>query len=133
MFSGREPRLLLTVRNGKRSIATRTRCPPPSRSMSGSAKRSPNHRPEDFLFLPDYPNRATASRIVQRQFNAVLDRAGLKTYPFTGMRHSIYSLRHTVICMRIILSEGTSTSSTSPRTPGPRWSRSSGSTPATCR
>ena len=24
----------------------------------------------------------------------------------TGMRHSIYSLRHTAICMRIILSEG---------------------------
>ena len=43
---------------------------------------------------------------MQRQFNAALDRAGLKTAPFTGMRHSIYSLRHTAICMRIILSEG---------------------------
>ncbi len=26
--------------------------------------------------------------------------------PFTGMQHSLYSLRHTAICMRIILSEG---------------------------
>jgi hypothetical protein len=69
-------------------------------------ERNPDHRPEDFLFFPAYPNRATASRIVQRQFNAALERAGLKTDPFTGMSHSIYSLRHTAICMRIILSEG---------------------------
>ena len=26
--------------------------------------------------------------------------------PITGMKHTIYSLRHTAICMRIILSEG---------------------------
>ena len=57
-----------------------------------------------YLFLPDYPNRATASRIFQRQFNELLDDTGLKFDPATEMERSVYCLRHTAICMRIILS-----------------------------
>ena len=34
-----------------------------------------------------------------------MELAKLKTDPFTGQKHSLYSLRHTAICMRIILSE----------------------------
>ena len=47
-----------------------------------------------------------AARIIQRQFNAALERAGIKHDPFTDTDHTVYSLRHTAICMRIILSEG---------------------------
>ena len=36
----------------------------------------------------------------------LMTRAQCETDPFTGLKHSIYSLRHTAICMRIILSEG---------------------------
>lgn len=62
--------------------------------------------PLTYLFLPAYQNRITAGKIVQRQFKELLKRAGLETDPFTGKKHSIYSLRHTAICMRIIHSEG---------------------------
>ncbi len=53
-----------------------------------------------------YPNRITAARIVARQFNRLLQEAGIKHDPFTRSDHTVYSLRHTAICMRIILSEG---------------------------
>lgn len=39
-------------------------------------------------------------------FNQVLDDAKLKFDPSTDMERSVYSLRHTAICMRIILSHG---------------------------
>jgi hypothetical protein len=64
-----------------------------------------NASPSDYLFLPTYKNRITAGKIMQRQFKELLKRSGLETDP-TGKKHSIYSLRHTAICMRIIQSEG---------------------------
>jgi hypothetical protein len=69
-------------------------------------ERYPNASGEDFLFLPDYENRTTASKIIQRQFHALLKRAEIETDIFTGKNHTLYSLRHTAICMRIILSGG---------------------------
>ena len=68
--------------------------------------RYPEAGSENYLFLPQYTNRATAARIFQRQFNKALERAGIKHDPFTSTDHSVYSLRHTAICMRIILSHG---------------------------
>ena len=35
-----------------------------------------------------------------------MELAKLDTDDFTGQKHSLYSVRHTAICMRIILSEG---------------------------
>ena len=124
-------RLLLTVRNGKTGYRHSNSMPAAVAVYKRICQRNPNHRPEDFLFFPDYPNRATASRIVQRQFNAALERAALKTDPFTGMstRSTRCGTRRSACglsCRR-----ARSTSSTSPRTPGPASSRSSGSTPAT--
>lgn len=99
-------RLILTIRNGKTGFRT-------SNSMEAAVSvferikaRNPNANPDDYIFMPNYKNRSTAARIVQRQFNLVLEKAKLKTDPFTGTAHSVYSLRHTAICMRIILSEG---------------------------
>jgi hypothetical protein len=77
-----------------------------SATSTGAVRRYPNAKGEDYLFLPSYPNRATASRLVQRQFNSALERANIKHDPFTDTDHTVYSLRHTAICMRIILSEG---------------------------
>ncbi len=99
-------RLLVTVRNGKTGYRV-------ANTMSGAVsayerirKRYPDAAGEDYLFLPDYPNRATASRIFQRQFNLLMERTGLKHDPITDTERSVYSLRHTAICMRIILSHG---------------------------
>jgi len=67
-------------------------------------ERYPEAGGEDYIFMPQHPDRATAARIFARQFNALLEETGLKTDPVLRTERSIYSLRHTAICMRIILS-----------------------------
>ena len=69
-------------------------------------KRYANVGGADYIFPPLYTNRATAARIFERQFNLLLDRNGLKHDPMTNFNRSVYSLRHTAICMRIILRHG---------------------------
>jgi hypothetical protein len=44
--------------------------------------------------------------MVQRLFKKVLDELGLERDVFTEKKHTLYSLRHTAICMRIVNSEG---------------------------
>ena len=61
---------------------------------------------DDFIFLPRYKNRSTAKQIIQRQFNPLLRRCQLKEDRYSNSVHTVYSLRHTAICMRIILSQG---------------------------
>ncbi len=63
-------------------------------------------KPDDHLFFPQYRNRGSAKRIAQRIFNECVIEAGLKTDAITGEKHSLYSLRHTAISMRIVLSQG---------------------------
>jgi hypothetical protein len=69
-------------------------------------KRYSDATGEDYIFLPQYLNRQTSARIIQRQFHALLSRASLETDVISGHKYTMYSLRHTAICMRIILSEG---------------------------
>jgi hypothetical protein len=69
-------------------------------------KRYPDAMSDDFLFYPEYENRTTAGNMVQRQFREALNYGDLKTDGPTGKQHTLYSLRHTALCMRIILSEG---------------------------
>ena len=65
----------------------------------------PHHKPSDYVFLPMYLNRTTAKRVFENQFNYVLERAELDDED--GKRkHSVYSLRHTAINMRLIQSRG---------------------------
>jgi hypothetical protein len=99
-------RLLLTLRNGKTGYRI-------ANAMEGAVpvykrirERYPETRDDDYLFLPHYKNRQTAARIIQRQFNIALERAGIKHDPFTDSQHPVYSLRHTAIRMRITLSHG---------------------------
>jgi hypothetical protein len=54
----------------------------------------------------DSLNRDSAKRIAQRQFNALLKECDLKQNPLFQYPHSLYSLRHTAICMRLTLSKG---------------------------
>jgi hypothetical protein len=44
--------------------------------------------------------------MLQRTFNEVLRQGSNETDASTGKAHTLYSLRHTAICMRIINSEG---------------------------
>jgi len=99
-------RLLLTVRNGKTGYRIANTMPVAVSVYNRIKKRHPKAKPDDYIFYPDYPNRITAARNVQRQFRILLDEAGVKDDPANGIKYTIYSLRHTAICMRIILSHG---------------------------
>src|SRR5664280_933148 len=99
-------RLLVTVRDGKTGFRTANTMQGAVSAYMRIKRRYPDAKGEDYLFYPHYPNRGTASRLVQRQFNAAMERTHIKHDPFTNTDHTVYSLRHTAICMRIILSEG---------------------------
>ena len=62
-------RLLVTVRNGKTGCRVANTMAEAVSAYERIKARYPEAQGEDYLILPDYPNRATASRIFQRQFN----------------------------------------------------------------
>lgn len=55
---------------------------------------------DDYLFLPARPNRAYAYEVIRRQFRLALAQADLLN-AVNGDEHSLYSLRHTAITMRL--------------------------------
>jgi hypothetical protein len=103
-----DPRaLLLTIADGKTGFRLANTMPAAVTVYERIKKRYPNlSASEDYLFFPKYKNRSSAKRIAQRQFNALLKRCALKENPMSGYKHSLYSLRHTAICMRLTLSKG---------------------------
>ena len=105
-ISDNPKRLIVTVRNGKTGFRAANTMPNAVSIYDRIRKRYPDAKGEDYIFLPEYQNRQTAARIIQRQFHELLIRASLGTDVISGAHHTMYSLRHTAICMRIILSEG---------------------------
>jgi hypothetical protein len=99
-------RLIVVVRNGKTGYRAANTMPGAVAVYERIRKRYPDAREQDYIFLPQYPNRVTASKIFQRQFKELMARAAIETDSITGKKHTIYSIRHTAICMRIILSQG---------------------------
>ena len=99
-------RLVVTVRDGKTGYRAANTMPAAVSVYERIQQRNPNAGGEDYIFLPEYLNRTTAAKIIQRQFGELMDRSGLKVDKSTGKTHTLYSLRHTAICMRIINSEG---------------------------
>ena len=69
-------------------------------------ERHKDYKPDDYIFLPQYANRVTAGKVIQRQFKDLMEAENLDHDPVTHLKHSLYSLRHTAICMRILLSGG---------------------------
>jgi len=99
-------RLIVTVRNGKTGYRGANTMPAAVSVYERIKERYPNHSSEDYIFYPEYDNRQTISAMVQRLFKKVLDELGLERDVFTEKKHTLYSLRHTAICMRIVNSEG---------------------------
>jgi integrase len=57
---------------------------------------------EDFVFMPQYrDDRDFALEMLRRQFNVVMEFAGMKETT-SGQNRTIYSLRHTAIMLRLI-------------------------------
>ena len=65
-------------------------------------KHDKSTKPEDFLFFPEIPetNRQKAMDMMGRQFDYILQKAGLKKSP-NGEERTLYSLRHTAIMFRL--------------------------------
>jgi hypothetical protein len=99
-------RLIITIRKGKTGHRISNTMPAAVAVYNRIKMRHHGYTNNDFLFLPGYNKRSSAKRIMQRQFNALLERCHLKQDRYSNAVHTIYSLRHTAICMRIILSEG---------------------------
>jgi len=99
-------RLIVTVRDGKTGYRSANTMEAAVSVYQRIKNRYPASKPDDYLFFPDYKNRITVSNIVQRQFRQVLKEGSIQIDEATGKAHTLYSLRHTAICMGIINSEG---------------------------
>ena len=99
-------RLIVTVRDGKTGFRAANTMEAAVSVYERIRQRYPTAKPEDYIFYPHWANRTTASSMVQRLFNEVLRKSELETDAVTGKTHTLYSLRHTAICMRIINSHG---------------------------
>lgn len=99
-------RLLVTIKNGKTGYRVTNTMERAVEVYERIKARNPDHKPSDYLFYGDYQNRTTVRNFVQRQFRLVMQLAGVKDVPEAKLKYSIYSLRHTAICMRIVLGGG---------------------------
>lgn len=100
-------RLQLNIRKGKTGGRMVDTMPGAVSVYERIKKRYPDRcDSDDYIFLPQYKNRETAKRVIMRQFNYLLGSSNLKSDPYTNQQHSMYSLRHTCLCMRLVLSEG---------------------------
>jgi hypothetical protein len=57
--------------------------------------------PNDYVFFPEYPNREYALQTIRRQFEFILEEAGLKE-DARGRSRTLYSLRHTALMFRLL-------------------------------
>ena len=90
--------LALTIADGKTGYRISSTMPAAVSVYQRIAQPYPNlSGPDDYLFFPQYPNRSSAKRIIQRQFNELLKASELKKNPVFEYTHSLYLLRHTAI------------------------------------
>ena len=66
---------------------------------------NPDYKPSDYLFFNNYPNRSTAIRNVNRQFNYILNLADIKETS-DGQFLTPYALRHYSLQTRLLKSKG---------------------------
>src|SRR5262249_44174282 len=100
-------RLVITIRKGKTGQRISNTMPAAVSVYNRIKARQKGFKDDDFVFLPNYKTRGVAKSIMQRQFNELLEKANLKKDRYNkNAVHTVYSLRHTAICMRIVLSGG---------------------------
>jgi hypothetical protein len=64
----------VVVRNGKTGFRAANTMSVAVAAYERVRKRYPDAKAEDYIFLPQYKNRKTAAKIIQRQFNELLSR-----------------------------------------------------------
>jgi hypothetical protein len=98
-------RLILRIRKGKTGFRQVNTLEAAVSVYQRCQQRSPNWTPDDYVFYPHYANRQTAQNRVSRLFKELLKRAGL-TVGEDGIPRTLYSMRHTALCMRLVKSKG---------------------------
>ena len=98
-------RLILTIRKCKTGHRVTNTLEAAVSVYERCRERYPDSKPDDYVFLPHSSNRETARNIIGRQFHALLKRAHIQGNDH-GVPHSLYSIRHTAICMRLVKSKG---------------------------
>ena len=97
-------RLLITLKKGKTGFRVINSMPAAVSVFQRLLKR--RHSADDYLFMPHLSNRTSASAYLGRMFKVVLQEAEILEDEYGSGAHTLYSLRHTSICMRLVLSEG---------------------------
>jgi integrase len=59
-------------------------------------------RPDDYVFLPDHPNRSLVLEAYRWQFNFVQQAAGIGVNAANGQHRTLYSLRHSAMTFRLL-------------------------------
>ena len=98
--------VLLTIRKGKTGRRLTDTMPAAATVIRRIIKSRVNANQDEYIFFNQYSNRRTAARVCMRQFNHLLEYTNLKKNVETGKTHSLYSLRHTALAMRTLLSKG---------------------------
>ncbi len=104
-IKGDPAHLELNVRGGKTGARVSVTMPlavPLYEPFKNPFTRTP-HEPEDYVWMPEYPNRRTAINTARRLFNHILKEAGLED---ADRKLSPYSLRHYAIQARLRESKG---------------------------
>jgi hypothetical protein len=57
---------------------------------------------DDYVFLPDHPNRALVLEAYRWQFNFIQQQAGIGDNTANGQHRTLYSLRHTAMTFRLL-------------------------------
>ncbi|MDA8712534.1 hypothetical protein N9M79_02800 [Alphaproteobacteria bacterium] len=97
-----KPRTLQITLQGKTGFRTSNTMPAAVSVYERLKKRHGKAKPDDYVFYPQHKNRGSASRAIQRLFFEIVKLAGLEKDKDSGLGHSLYSLRHTAISMRIV-------------------------------
>ena len=97
-------RLRVKVRNGETGMRVANATAGAVTPYQRLCDRYPDAGGDDYIFMPHRKNRKTASRDFSRQFNELLEVTKLKMDPILQTERTVYSLRHTAICTRNILS-----------------------------
>lgn len=100
IVGGDHPHLKISVVRGKTCKRVAVTMPEAVAAYRRIRKRC-GVDPEQFVFMPNYRNRATAVERMGDRFNEVLEQMELACDPF-GRKRTIYSLRHTALMLRVL-------------------------------
>ena len=100
-----EPRHLLMTLTGKTGYRKSATMKAAVDIFEKQREMHVNAKPTDYVFMPEYTNRTTATNTYRRIFNYFLQETGLKKDK-DGNDRSPYSLRHYALQTRLVKSDG---------------------------